>query len=78
MLRKAQFCINGVSLTVNSIETNIFDVNIVPHTLSSTNLGELIENSKVNIEIDIIARHIEQLISHDSSSGVDLSTLSKK
>jgi riboflavin synthase len=73
--KKGSICINGVSLTVNSIEINIFDVNIVPHTLSWTTFGELIENSKVNIEIDIIARHIEQLISHDSNSGIDMSTL---
>jgi len=76
--KKGSICINGVSLTVNSIEINIFDVNIVPHTLSWTTFGELIENSKVNIEIDIIARHIEQLISHGSSSGIDMSNLSKK
>jgi riboflavin synthase len=76
--KKGSICINGVSLTVNSIETNIFDVNIVPHTWSWTNFGELIENSKVNIEIDIIARHIEQLISHDSSLGIDMSAFSKK
>tara|TARA_B100000953_G_scaffold244875_1_gene206732 strand:- start:133 stop:765 length:633 start_codon:yes stop_codon:yes gene_type:complete len=76
--KKGSICINGVSLTVNSIETNIFDVNIVPHTLSWTTFGELIENSKVNIEIDIIARHIEQLISHDSNSEIDISTLGKK
>ena len=76
--KKGSICINGVSLTVNSIETNIFDVNIVPHTLSWTTFGELIENSKVNIEIDIIARHIEQLISHDSNSEIDIPTLSKK
>ena len=72
--KKGSICINGVSLTVNSIETNIFDVNIVPHTLSWTTFGELIENSKVNIEIDIIARHIEHLISHKSTTGIDIST----
>ena len=76
--KKGSICINGVSLTVNSIESNIFDVNIIPHTWSLTTFGELTENSKVNIEIDIIARHIEQLISHDSSSGIDMSALSKK
>ena len=75
--KKGSICINGVSLTVNSVEADIFDVNIVPHTLSVTTLGELIENSRVNIEIDIIARHIEQLISYDSSSGIDMSTLRK-
>jgi len=72
--KKGSICINGVSLTVNLVEAEIFDVNIVPHTLSTTNLGELIENSRVNIEIDIIARHIEKLISHNSSSGKDIST----
>jgi len=74
--KKGSICINGVSLTVNSVEDDIFDINIVPHTLSETNLGELIENSRVNIEIDIIARHLEQLISHKSSSGND--TLNSK
>jgi len=72
--KKGSICINGVSLTVNSVEADIFDVNIVPHTLSVTTLGELIENSSVNIEIDIIARHVEQLISHKTSSGKDMST----
>ena len=71
--KKCSICIDGVSLTVNSVEADIFDVNIVPHTLSVTTLGELIENSRVNIEIDIIARHVEQLISHKSSSGNDIS-----
>ena len=72
--KKGSICINGVSLTVNSVEADIFDVNIVPHTLSVTTLGELIENSRVNIEIDIIARHIEQLIRHKSTTGIDITT----
>ena len=72
--KKGSICINGVSLTVNAVETDFFDVNIIPHTLLVTNLGELIENSRVNIEIDIIARHIEQLISHKSTTGIDIST----
>ena len=72
--KKGSICINGVSLTVNSVEADIFDVNIVPHTLSVTTLGELIENSRVNIEIDIIARHIEHLISHKSTTRIDIST----
>ncbi len=72
--KKGSICINGVSLTVNSVEADIFDVNIVPHTISVTTLGELIENSRVNIEIDIIARHIEHLISHKSTTGIDITT----
>ena len=75
--KKGSICINGVSLTVNSVVGNIFDVNIVPHTLSSTTLGSLSEKSKVNLEIDIIARHVEQLINHKIDSEVDLLTPNK-
>lgn len=60
--RKGSVCINGVSLTVNSIVNNTFDLNIVPHTLTVTNLGDLQLGSKVNLEVDIIARHLEQLL----------------
>jgi len=70
--KKGSICINGVSLTVNSVDADIIDVNIVPHTLLATTLGELIEKSRVNIEIDIIARHVEKLISHKSSLENDI------
>jgi len=63
--RKGSITINGVSLTVNSIENNIFDVNIVPHTLTATTLGQLSVGSKINLEVDIIARHLEQLLNND-------------
>ncbi len=59
--KKGSICINGVSLTVNNVEKNIFDVNIVPHTFSVTTLGDLKHKSKVNLEIDLIARYVERL-----------------
>jgi len=59
--KKGSICINGVSLTVNSVEGNIFDVNIVPHTFSVTTLGDLSIGSNVNLEIDLIARYVEKL-----------------
>jgi riboflavin synthase len=61
--RKGSICVNGVSLTVNSIDGGVFDINIVPHTINATNLGLLKLNDSVNIEVDIIARHLEQLLS---------------
>ena len=63
--KKGSICINGVSLTVNSVENNFFDVNIVPHTLSATTLGNLSLQSNVNIEIDQIARYVERLLSQN-------------
>ena len=75
--KKGSICINGVSLTVNEINDNVFGVNIVPHTVSVTTLGELKLNSQVNIEIDIIARHIEQLLHHKTSARIDKAQLIK-
>ena len=60
--RKGSICMNGVSLTVNSMEGTGFGVNIVPHTFTVTTLGDLHIGTEVNIEIDIIARHLEQLL----------------
>ena len=65
--RKGSITINGVSLTVNSIDANVFDVNIVPHTLTATTLGLLNIGNQVNLEVDLIARHIEQLLNNNKS-----------
>jgi len=66
--KKSSICINGVSMTVNEIDGNVFSINIIPHTFSVTTLDELKVNSQVNIEIDIIARHIEQLLNHKTGA----------
>ncbi len=64
--KKGSVCINGVSLTVNNIDADVFNINIVPHTLKATTLGDLTAGSRVNIEVDMIARHLEQLINNQS------------
>ncbi len=58
---KGSICINGVSLTVNQVAGRNFDVNIIPHTLKVTTLGELKAGDGVNIEIDVIARYLDRL-----------------
>jgi riboflavin synthase len=60
---KGSICVNGVSLTVNKVEGRRFDVNIIPHTHQVTTLGELHTDDGVNIEIDVIARYLERLMS---------------
>jgi riboflavin synthase len=60
---KGSICIDGVSLTVNNVEQLRFDVNIIPHTLQVTTLGTLKIGDTVNIEIDVIARYVERLLS---------------
>jgi riboflavin synthase len=59
---KGSICINGVSLTVNNVDGRNFDVNIIPHTLKVTTLGDLEAGDGVNIEIDVIARYIDRLM----------------
>lgn len=59
---KGSVCINGVSLTVNEVNGAIFTVNLVPHTLRETTLGENVVGAHVNIEVDLIARYLERLL----------------
>ncbi len=62
---KGSVCLQGVSLTVNSVDKNIFSVNIVPHTLTMTNLDGCVPGTRVNLEIDVIARYLERLLTRD-------------
>ncbi len=59
---KGSVCINGVSLTVNRAGRNDFTVNLIPHTLSRTNLGALTAGATVNIETDMYGRYVERLM----------------
>ena len=59
---KGSVTIDGTSLTVNSVEGNQFDVNIVPHTQQKTVFQYYQDGSRVNIEVDIIARYLERLL----------------
>jgi riboflavin synthase len=63
---KGSITINGVSLTVNEVSDGSFTVNLVPHTLQETNLGELRVGSIVNLEVDVIARYLERLLTGQS------------
>ncbi len=64
---KGSISIDGVSLTVNTVEGHVFDVNIVPHTLHETTLGAFSVGQKVHVEIDLIARYVERLMSVENT-----------
>lgn len=59
--RKGSICVNGISLTVNTIEKDIFTANIIPHTIEKTTLDKLTQGDEVNLEIDLIARYVERM-----------------
>lgn len=60
--QKGSICIDGISLTVNTVDDVSFSVNIVPHTLEMTTLGDRQVGDTVNLEVDVIARYLERLM----------------
>jgi len=61
--RKGSITVQGVSLTVNAVNGPQFEINLIPHTLQVTTLKHLKPGSRVNIEVDLLARYIERLLS---------------
>lgn len=70
--RKGSVCVDGVSLTVNNVHGNMFDVNIIPHTLTHTILNNWQPGTRVNLEVDLLARYLERLLQREPADG-DLS-----
>lgn len=63
--RKGSITVDGVSLTVNRVEADLFEVNLIPHTLAVTTLARLAPGAKVNLEVDLIARYVERMLGND-------------
>jgi riboflavin synthase len=61
--RKGSICVDGVSLTVNRVEGDVFEINLIPHTLAVTTLSRLAPGARVNLEVDLIARYVERMLS---------------
>ena len=62
VVRKGSIAVDGVSLTVNAVSDERFEVNIIPHTRSATTLRRLAPGSPVNLEVDMTARYLERLV----------------
>ncbi|HKU87390.1 MAG TPA: riboflavin synthase [Casimicrobiaceae bacterium] len=58
---KGSIAVDGVSLTTNAVDGTRFNVNVIPHTLAVTTLGQLAPGARVNLEVDVIARYVERL-----------------
>lgn len=70
---KGSVCVDGVSLTVNAVDGAAFTVNIIPHTWERTIIGAWRTGSRVNIEVDVIARYLERLLTGQAETprGID-------
>ena len=60
--RKGSIAVDGVSLTVNTVEGDRFEVNIIPHTRAVTTLRHLAPGARVNLEVDMLARYVERML----------------
>lgn len=70
---KGSITVNGVSLTVNTVadraDTTEISINLIPHTVQNTALGRLAPGSRVNLEIDLIARYVERMLTAEQPAG---------
>jgi riboflavin synthase len=62
IIEKGSIAVNGISLTVNECSEVSFDVNIVPHTLAETTIGELKSGDEVNVETDLLGKYVEKML----------------
>jgi riboflavin synthase len=79
---KGSICVDGTSLTVNVVNGAEFELNIIPQTMTETIFGRYSPGSRVNLEVDVIARYLERLIQGDAaamntSGGLSLDTLAE-
>jgi len=74
---KGSICVDGVSLTVNAVVGAEFELAIVPHTTAETIFGDYRPGSRVNLEVDVIARYLERLLMGEKAADPDASGISK-
>ncbi len=74
--KKGSICVDGISLTVNNVNSSIFDLNIVPHTLQETIMDHYQVGRAVNLEVDIIARYLERLLTGNATEMANSSLIS--
>ena len=71
---KGSVCMDGVSLTINNVDDTLFDVNIIPHTMQMTTLKHYQVGRMVNIEVDVVARYLERLLTcQEKNDGSNIS-----
>ena len=81
--KKGSITVDGVSLTVNELQGARFMLNIVPHTIAETNIGQWKPGVQVNLEVDLIARYLERLVlgeraaSESAGDGINLAFLAE-
>jgi len=68
LAEKGSVTVDGISLTINHLRGNILSLNLIPHTAERTNIGTWKVGTKVNLEVDVLARYIERLLLGDKAA----------
>ena len=71
LAKKGSMCVDGVSLTINSVDGSVFEVSLIPHTLRATTLSRLAPGARVNLEVDLVARYVERLLACGGRSDAE-------
>jgi riboflavin synthase len=69
---KGSITVDGVSLTVSEITDDTFSVSLIPTTLEVTTLGYKTVGDPVNLEVDVIAKYVERLLTHSETTGTEI------
>jgi len=64
LVEKGSVTLDGISLTIATIDGDVIGVTIIPHTYANTTIGQARGGSKLNIEVDVLAKHVEKLLAH--------------
>jgi len=70
VVEKGSVAVDGISLTVTAVDSDTFDVAVIPHTLAVTTLGHKDTGAPVNIEVDLMAKYVERLLTPISREGI--------
>ena len=69
---KGSIAIDGISLTVAAVSPSSFEIAVIPHTWSATNLGQKVAGGSVNIEVDILAKYVERQLSTNKQDNLEV------
>ena len=72
LIKEGSIAINGISLTIANLNKNIVSISVIPHTWQKTNLKFKKINDKVNVEIDVLAKYVERLLTKNDTAGKNI------
>jgi riboflavin synthase len=78
VVAQGSICVEGISLTVAAVEGNRLEIAIIPHTYESTNLGDLRAGDPVNLEVDVLAKYVEKMVTGESRAKLSRDELMRQ